>query len=62
MCKAMKGKEVDIMSTMKPIQATPELSGKDAVKLLSQANATPTERAIKKNDMLRSVLTNIRKV
>lgn len=49
------------MSTMKPIQATPELSGKDAVKLLCQANSAPTERAIKKNDMLRSVLTNIRK-
>ena len=62
MCKDLKGKEGDIMSTMKPIQATPELSGKDAVRLLSQANTTPTERAIKKNDMLRSVLTNIRKV
>ena len=61
MCEEMKGKEVDIMSTMKLIQATPELSGKDAVKLLCQANSAPTERAIKKNDMLRSVLTNIRK-
>lgn len=56
-----KGKEVDVMPTMKPIQATPELSGADAVKLLHQANTVPTEKAIKKNDMLRSVLTNIRK-
>ena len=56
-----KGKEVDIMSTIKPIQATPELSGKDAVKLLLQANSNPTKNAVKKNNMLRSVLTNIRK-
>lgn len=56
-----KGKEVDIMSTIKPIQATPELSGKDAVKLLLQANTKPTEQAMKKNTMLRNVLTDIRK-
>ena len=56
-----KGKEVDIMSTIKPIQATPELSGKDAVNLLLQANSNPTKNAVKKNIMLRSVLTNIRK-
>lgn len=49
------------MSTIKPIQATPELSGKDAVKLLLQVNVSPTEKAIRKNNMLRSVLTNIRK-
>ena len=56
-----KGKEVDIMSTMKPIQATPELNGKDAEKLLNQANTAPTEKAMKKNAMLHSVLANIRK-
>lgn len=56
-----KGKEVDIMSTMKPIQATPELSGKDAVRLLRQSSVVPTEKALKKNTMLRSVLTSIRK-
>ena len=49
------------MSTIKPIQATPELSGKDAVNLLLQANSNPTKNAVKKNNMLRSVLTNIRK-
>lgn len=59
--KEKKGKEVDIMSTIKPIQATPELSGKDAVKLLLQANEKSTEKAMEKNNMLRNVLTNIRK-
>ncbi len=49
------------MSTIKPIQATPELSGKDAIKLLLQTNTKPTERAMKKNHMLHSVLTDIRK-
>lgn len=49
------------MSTMKPIQATPELSGRDAVELLKQSNIPPTLKAIKKNSMLHNVLTNIRK-
>lgn len=57
-----EGKEVDIMSTIKPIQATPELSGKDAVNLLIQTSNKPTESAMKKNHMLCSVLANIRKV
>ena len=56
-----QGKEVAIMSTMKPIQATPELSGEDAVKSLRQSSIIPTEKSLKKNTMLRSVLTNIRK-
>lgn len=29
-----KGKKEDIMSTVKPIQATPELKGKDAIAVL----------------------------
>ena len=49
------------MSTIKSIQSTPELSGKDAVKLLKQVNISPTKKAMKKNEMLHSVLTNIRK-
>lgn len=48
------------MSTMKPIQATPELSGKDAEKLLKETQIKPTEKAIKKNIMLRNVLDDIR--
>lgn len=46
--KEQKGKEVDIMATIKPIQATPELSGKDAINLLLQTNTRPTEKAMKK--------------
>lgn len=49
------------MSTMKPIQATPELSGKDAVRLFNQVNVVPTEKALKKNMMLRNVLATVRK-
>lgn len=56
-----KGKKVDIMSTIKPIQATPELKGKDAVAVLLQVNKKPTQEAMKRNQMLSSVLANIRK-
>ncbi len=49
------------MSTIKPIQATPELSGMDAAKLLLEANVVPTKKSIEKNQMLHSVLTRIRK-
>lgn len=62
MGKEKKGKEVDVMATIKPIQATPELSGKDAVNLLIQVNSKPTDKAMKKNDLLRGILANIRKV
>ena len=50
------------MSTIKPIQATPELSGKDAFSLLIQTNTPPNNKAIQKNEMLRDVLNDIRKV
>ncbi len=49
------------VSTIKPIQATPELSGKDAKRLFDQVNVAPTSEAVKKNAMLHSVLNNIRK-
>lgn len=62
MSKDLKGREVDVMATIKPIQATPELSGKDAANLLAQVNSKPTDKALKKNDLLRGVLANIRKV
>lgn len=62
MGKEKKGKEVDVMATIKPIQATPELSGKDAANLLIQVNSKPTDKAMKKNDLLRGVLANIRKL
>ena len=60
MCEE-KRREVDSMSTMKPIQATPELRGADAAKLFFQTNKKPTVNAMKKNTMLHGVLTNIRK-
>lgn len=62
MVKEKKGKEVDVMATIKPIQATPELSGKDAENLLTQVNTKPTEKAMKRNNLLRSILDNVRKV
>ena len=54
-------REVDIMAAMKPIQATPELSGKDAAKLMEKANTSPTKQAMHKNNMLRNVLLDIQK-
>lgn len=50
------------MHKIKPILATPELRGKDAEKVLRQVNTPPTKEAMEKNNMLHSVLTNIRKV
>lgn len=49
------------MSTIKPIQATPELSGKDAFALLKQTRLNPSKDAIRKNEMLRDILNEIRK-
>ncbi len=49
------------MATIKPIQATPELSGRDAEKIFLQVNSKPTDKAMKKNNLLRGVLANIRK-
>lgn len=46
-------------STIKPIQATPELSGNDAKELIIQANKLPTEEAIKENELLSGVLKSI---
>ena len=54
-------REVDAMSIMKPIQATPELSGVDFAKLLNQTKSKPTAQAMKKNNMLHGVHSNIRK-
>lgn len=61
MSEEKKGKEVDIMSTIKPIQATPELRGKDAEKVFSQVNREPSKEAVRKNNMLHGVLANILK-
>lgn len=45
---------------MKPIQATPVLSGKDAEKILKQVNIPPSAKEMEKNKMLRDVLIKIR--
>lgn len=49
------------MATVKPIQATPVLSGRDAEKIIAQVNKAPSEEAMKKNCMLRDILMDIRK-
>lgn len=54
-------KEGDIMSTIKPIQATPVLSGDDAISLMKQVLKKPSESAIRKNNMLLNILHNIKK-
>ena len=53
--------EVRNMSTMKPIQATPTLNGKDAEAVIRQTNTMPTKQALARNQMLSRVLANIRK-
>lgn len=50
-----------IMATIKPIQATPTLSGRDARELIIQTNTVPTEESIKRNELLCDVLKSIRK-
>lgn len=49
------------MSMMKPIQATPVLSGKDAEAVIKQAEKTPSEKAIQKNIFRSNILNSIRK-
>ena len=48
------------MSTMKPIQSTPTLSGKDAEAVIRQVNKKPTAEAMRRNQMLSRILANIR--
>lgn len=54
-------KEASIMSAIKPIQATPALSGEDAIKLMKQVLSKPSKSAINKNSMLINMLKDIRK-
>lgn len=56
----MSKSEVRIMSTMKPIQSTPTLSGKDAEAVIRQVNKKPTAEAMRRNQMLSRILANIR--
>lgn len=57
--RILLGKDVDIMSKIKPIQATPELSGKDAEEILAQVNKKPSKKTIKRNIILSNILSDI---
>lgn len=49
------------MVKMKPIQATPTLSGEDAMRVIRQVNKKPSEETIKKYNMWVSILDEIQK-
>ena len=49
------------MTTMKPIQATPDLSGEDAEKLIRDVNRKPTKEAMDRHQKMREILRKIRK-
>lgn len=57
----MRRREVRNMSTMKSIQATPTLSGKDAETVIRQTNTMSTKESMARNQMLSRVLANIRR-
>ena len=49
------------MPTMKPIQATPELSGEDAERLIRDVNRKPTKEALERNRKMQDILRRIKK-
>lgn len=49
------------MTNIKPIAATPTLSGKDAEAVIRQTNTLPTKEAMIRNQMLSQVLKDIRR-
>ena len=49
------------MLTIKPIQATPELSGEDAERLIRDVNRKPTKEAAEWNAMMVEILEQIRR-
>ncbi|MBQ8518331.1 MAG: hypothetical protein IJ455_01840 [Agathobacter sp.] len=51
---------VEYMSTMKPIQATPELSGEDAEKLIRDVNRKPTKEALEWKKLLQRCLKELK--
>lgn len=54
-------REVETMSRIKPIQATPTLSGIDAERLIADVNRKPTKEAIERNKWLQEVLRKVKK-
>lgn len=49
----------NMLATIKPIQATPELNGEDAKRLIKEVNRKPSKEAIEKNKMLLNILEQI---
>ena len=49
------------MSSCKPIQPTPTLSGKDAENIIAQARIVPSKAAIEKNKRLLAFIKKIEK-
>lgn len=49
------------MPIMKPIQATPELSGEDAERLIRDVNRKPTKEAMERNRKMQEILKRIKK-
>ena len=47
---------------VKPIQATPSLSGEDAKRIMLQVSAKPSNEAIKRNEALLKLRKNILRV
>lgn len=59
----MKKGEIKMSSFagIKPIQATPELKGSDAIKFVKQACSKPDKKEIEKNKVLLGILKRIQK-
>lgn len=53
------GKRMSV--NVKPIQATPSLSGEDAKRIMLQVSTNPSKEAIKKNEVLLKLRKNILK-
>lgn len=53
------GLGMNTFGKIKPIQATPELSGKDALAFIEQVFTPPSESELNRNKKLLSILKNI---
>lgn len=54
--KGTRGENESNMANFKPIQATPELTGLDALKFIEQVCIEPEKEEIEKNQMLLDLL------
>lgn len=53
--------DMSMFANVKPIQATPELKGQDAVNFIKQACSMPQEEEVNKNKNLLKILKRIQK-